>query len=141
MKIKVQGQPEFLLAISLEDIAILAKVSAKHYDAVCREASADDGRGYDPLNRNFITAWRNHLEFDKKYYQPGDTEPMVTATWRNLDCSLKILESINLSVLRDPLERLVAERIRYDFMTALETVRPLYGKWCTEFDTAEMKND
>lgn len=137
MKFIVQGVPEFRMAITLEDVEILRKVSARHYDAVCREASADDGRGYDPRNRNFLTSWRNQLEFDQKYHEPGDADPTVTATWSNLDCSMKILEQWNWPGVLNDVEKLVAGRIRYDFSQALRAARPMYDQWNIRFDTAE----
>jgi hypothetical protein len=131
MKFIVQGQPEFRMALTLEDVAILMKTSAKHYDSVCREASAT--REFSKDNSNFITSWQNILNSYKQFPLDEGEIGMVTATWRQIDTCLKILEQTH--ILTD-IEQVVAGRIRYDFIRALSTVRPLYDQWRTEFDTA-----
>lgn len=132
MKITIQGKPEFRLPLTQDEVSIIRRVSEKHYDAVCRDASKE---GYDPLGRNFLTSWRNVLN-SYEMYPPDEDDFVVTvsATWCQIDTTLKILERCNLFVLDGP-EQLVAHRISRDLLSALCEANKLYDEWRKEIDT------
>lgn len=132
MKIRIQGQPEFLLPFTMEEVELMRTVSAQHYDAVCRYAS---GETYRPDNANFLTSWRNSLQSQIDYPSDDpDYVPCVSATWRQLDTACKILESFNLFMLDDSTKE-EAKRLRADIWTALHAANGLYGKWSAEIET------
>jgi len=139
MKIRIQGQPEFLLPLTIAEVELIRKVSAKHYDSVCRNASI--GEGYFPDNRNFLTSWRNTLDNYEKY-PPTDEDiaagfvTMVSATWRQLDTCCKILEQSNLFMLT-PIDALAAKHLREDFHKGLREANYLYAGWAATLDTSE----
>lgn len=136
MKIRIQGQPEFLLPLTLDEVELVCKVSEKHYDSVCRRAS---GVTYRENNENFLTSWRNTLDNYAKHppteedYASGFVVS-ISATWRQLDTTLKILEPCNLFMLED-VEKMVAGRLSRDLREALREATSLYGKWCATVDT------
>lgn len=87
MRIDVQAIPKFNLVIDKETVADLIACSAKHYDATCRNASAD----YDPRERyrgddiaGFLRVWERILA-------NGFTDG-VSANWSQLDLLLKCCE-------------------------------------------------
>ena len=137
MKVTIQGQPEFLLPLTLAEVEMIRKVSAKHYDAVCRDASIPEG--YFPDNRNFLTSWRNTLENYVKY-PPTDEDiadgfvVRVSATWRQIDTTLKILEPCNTFMLT-PIDALAARHLSDDLREVLRAASQLYGKWSAEIET------
>lgn len=134
MKIRIQGQPEFLLPLTVAEVELMRKVSAKHYDHVCREASAE---GYQDNRQNFLTTWLNVLNNYIKYPSDDpDFVPCVSATWRQIDTTLKILEPCNLYMLT-PIDTLAAKHLSYDLTAALRAANELYGTWSAEIDTAK----
>ena len=133
MKIRIQGQPEFLLPLTLAEVELMRKVSEKHYDAVCRNASAEE----DQFDHNFLTVWRNHLQFNISY--PSDDPdyiPHVSATWRQIDTCCKILEPCNLFMLT-PIDTLAAKHLSIGFGKALREANYLYAGWAATVDTDE----
>jgi len=136
MKVRIQGQPEFLLPLTIADVEMIRKVSAQHYDAVCREAS---GEAYQSDNRNFLTSWRNILQSYEKY-PPTEEDiaagfvPTVSATWRQIDTVLKILEPCNTFMLT-PIDTLAARHLSDDLLQVLRAAGDLYGKWSATIET------
>lgn len=136
MKIRIQGRPEFLLPLTLDEVNLAIRVSAKHYDHVCRDASLD---GYYNDGRNFLTSWQRTLENYAKHppteedYASGFVVS-ISATWRQLDTTLKILEPCNLFMLED-VEKMVAGRLSRDLREALREANYLCAGWAATVDT------
>jgi hypothetical protein len=139
MKIRIQGQPEFLLPLTVLQVELIRKVSEKHYDHVCRDASIE---GYIDDNRNFLTSWRNILSNYVKY--PPTEEDIasgfvvsVSATFRQLDTCCKILESFNLFALGNPLDRIEAGQLYNDLRAAMREANYLSAGWAATLDTSK----
>lgn len=138
MKIRIQGQPEFLLPLTVAEVELIRKVSAKHYDHVCRDASLD---GYHNDNRNFLTSWRNILDGYVKY-PPTEEDiaagfvPSVSATFRQIDTTCKILESCNLFGLTN-IDALAAKHLYNDLRDAMREANYLSAGWAATLDTSK----
>lgn len=74
MKIQIKAEPKFWLGVKLDTILALKRCAELQYDAACRAAAMKGG---------FIYGWENIIVNDLE---------MVSATWRELDMSLKICE-------------------------------------------------
>lgn len=81
MKITLNASAKFVIKISDDEIDVLLICSDHHYDGVCNAA----GR---PGSEGFITKWKKM----KKTYEDLGIEIDLAATFRDLDCSCKILE-------------------------------------------------
>lgn len=136
MKIRIQGRPEFHLPLTLDEVELAIRVSEKHYDSVCREASE---AGYYNGGRNFLASWQRTLG---NYVKHPPTEEDyasgfvvgVHATWSQLDTTLKILEPCNLFMLED-VEKMVAARLSRDLREALREANYLCAGWAANVDT------
>lgn len=131
MKVRLQGQFEFNIELTQDEVRIIHTVSQKHYDATCRAASAE--RQDNHHQENFLTSWRNILKYYADY-PDEERKPTISATWRQLDTCCKILEAGNLYMLNEA-DRAEANRIQYDFIKMFKFARPYYDQWKVEFDT------
>ena len=82
MRCTLHAIPSFLLTITREELAVLLDCAGTHYDSVCKSSSLQGG---------FLYGWKNQFFF----LSDGEATPNevnVTATWREMDTCLKILE-------------------------------------------------
>lgn len=130
MKIALAGELRFTVPFSQEELDLLVELSAVHYDATCRHASAITA--FEP-GSNFLRIWHN---ISKSYTDgpfAGDEFEYsgAKATWRQIDTCLKILEYPAF----DRPKNLLALRLSNDLRRALQLATPFVGIWQTEINT------
>ena len=114
MKIEIRGKPIFLFSLTGEQLGLLIALSKAHYDSTCRAASERGG---------FIYGWSAELELD----------PIAkfSATWRQLDLCLKILEGA--SYLPEQ-QRAVGSALACSFMGAMTRATAATTAWNMEIE-------
>ena len=81
MKFTIHASPQFDLDITSDQLTMLAELAALHYDAACKSAAEVGG---------FIYGWI----IERRWVGRSDpTDMSMTATWRQLDLCLKIMEN------------------------------------------------
>lgn len=73
MKFDIIGRPEFWFTLNVKQVTAIIACSQLHYDGVCKDASRPGG---------FVFGWLNCARARTK----------VSATWREIDTALKIME-------------------------------------------------
>lgn len=117
MQIVITAVPRFSVALSPEDVELLSRLSASHYDARCRAASVPGVHG-------FIHGWRVGQTWAS---EEGDEQvPAAEATWHELDTSLKIMENTR-GLPSDDQAR--ARELTRNLSGALEFARALLPVW------------
>jgi hypothetical protein len=110
MKIAVTFQPVFHLPLSLADAQLLRELARNHYDWTCKRAAMAEPGG-------FINGWCNMLEHTTE--EPG--EPLtVSATWRDMDLTLKVLEMRRAMLPSRPSDLARADALNRDLHAALD---------------------
>lgn len=136
MEISIRVKFEFRIPLTLADVACLKELSRHHYDAKCKDASAEPYRS----DRNFLTGWENSLTFDKEFAEKvasgeikwDDDEvrvPTVGATCDNLDTSLKIMEMSGYLTREKPEYAESVKKMRKHFMGVLTMASEKYNEW------------
>lgn len=108
MKIEMTASPVFRFALNDKQLEVLIKCSSHHYDMVCKDASKVGG---------FIYGWKNSMDFHKDL---GDGYLPCKASWRDLDCCMKILEGVHVC---DEAEKITASEIRFAFIACFRAAR------------------
>jgi len=116
MKITIQGVARFAWSPTAEHLAVLYKLSGRHYDAACKHASQVGG---------FLQGWSNQVDF----HEEGDDPVQCWGEFRAFDTCLKIME--NPRPLTDAEMELVHD-MRRSFNAALSRGNYLYDLWQDE---------
>lgn len=112
MNITIVGSPIFHVGVDIATVELLIQCSEAHYDSVCREAACPAG---------FLFGWRNLLSWEIKYPDPtAVTGPRPTATFRELDRTLKICEVANYLFSQAPEKRQAIHEYQMAIRAALE---------------------
>ena len=120
MKIELHGIPEFYWSPSDAHLAVLAKLSALHYDGTCKAAAGvADNQG---RRNGFITIWKLSLE----YAEPGESRA-VRATNQDLQICLKLMELPRMILNQH--ERVLVREMQDAFWAALRLSNEKYAEW------------
>lgn len=87
MKALIVAVPKFYLTLNDSIIILLMRMSKRHYDSTCKRAS-------DMWQGGFIYGWTNCIELNYR----------CSATYRQLDLTLKICELASLSCSKKELQ-------------------------------------
>lgn len=106
MKIEIHAVARFWIALTPDHVAILKRAAEWHYDGTCNKAAQVGG---------FIFGWMNvTTQF------PGQTEmPKCSASFRELDLCLKILEIAGSIMFPDQIDIERVFEMRKSFRAAL----------------------
>lgn len=107
MNIEITTRPKFWFKLTLAHVAVLLKLSKRHYDGHCRMASHELSVP-DDLPNGFLIGWWNMAA--------QAPESQISAPWDQLDTALKILECT--IGLKDAELKLVAE-LTFSFRRAM----------------------
>lgn len=124
MKVTILGIPEFEFSLTPEQIEVLMKLSARHYDGLCRFASQT---GSDGSENGFLVNWKNNIEAHREF--AADEPAVLRASFSRLDLTLKIMES---SLGLTPDEKRLVMGMRHGFHHALNLANEKYGEWKIE---------
>ena len=116
MKFELRGRPQVSFGLTKDEIDVLLKLSARHYDSKCRSVG-------QPGTGGFLWGWKCHLEFDPK--------STVDANFSDLDLCSKLLEEFNVAPLADN-EQKTARTLGDCFSQALRAVPSLTEDWSAE---------
>ena len=125
MKITITGSPVFHLGIDLATVEALISLSIKHYDATCRAAGQVGG---------FLYGWRNRLRFaeEEKAAEPDAQVAVPSATWRELDITLKIIEWMEAPMATTAADRALLYKYREAIVGALRAFKENKPDWRIE---------
>jgi hypothetical protein len=127
MHIEIYGIPRFALPLSTDDVALLMKLSARHYDGTCRQASQD---GAFPGQFGLLCRWKRMLD---SYVAENEPPQPVTGEFRELDLCLKIMEDPG-PFAPEEAERL--STLRLAFGGALRLANEVRPSWKAQYDSA-----
>lgn len=82
MKYTITGTPKFWFRLNMFQVKQLIKCSKLHYDGVCRAASEKASYVWAG-NNGFLTIWLMHAKQRSE----------LSASWHDIDISLKIMEN------------------------------------------------
>jgi len=122
MNIEIYGRADFWFVLTDDQMEVLLRLSAVHYDGVCRRATHPGG---------FIYGW--HME--RSVHDGGDKNAKLKATFREIDTCLKILE-----VLMHPpaglteSQQIEGHKLVRSFRGALSHAEEIAPTWSTEID-------
>ena len=117
MEIDIRTQADFHFTLSDAEFEILVRLSASHYDHVCKSASKDGG---------FLNRWQRSHEVWKECENPDGVKEL-TATFRDLDTCLKIMEMPTLITNAEQLRLL--RNMRKHFLAVLSRANQGYHEW------------
>lgn len=106
MNIGIRVKFDFQIPFTTTDIEVLMELSANHYDGKCQAASKIGG---------FIYGWNNATRFGI----PLDGERTLTATFHELDLSMKIMENSDLLTKGKPEWAASVSKMRKAFIGAV----------------------
>lgn len=114
MKIEIHAVAKFWIDLSPDHVAVLEKAAKWHYDGVCRMSAMHGG---------FIYGWKN---ITTPY--PGQEEvPKCSASFRDLDLCLKILEIAGSIMFPDQIDQERVFEMRRYFHSALRMANENMG--------------
>lgn len=88
-EITVYGTPTFQMGLSSETIRGLCRLAQNHYDGTCQDAARPGG---------FLYNWRTHALWEDRNNISPYSNHVVTATFRELDLTMKVLEMLELDL-------------------------------------------
>jgi hypothetical protein len=118
MKFEIKGRPHFSFQLPAEKVEVLRYCAERHYDAVCRSSGEPGG---------FLWGWLNAANFGMS----------ATATWRDIDTALKIMEYTPPGT--HPNRMAIIMELRNAFHRLLDYTNATTRHWKAEFDTAEAR--
>lgn len=125
MEIEISAQPLFRVPLTLADVAVLLELSALHYDETCRLAGV-------PGEQGFIYGWNSWLTL---LATTPDEPPVVTATWRQLDLCLKLMEFLPYRFTAE--RTATVRRLSTAFNGAMSLAQAEMSKWAAVYVAME----
>lgn len=116
MKFEVTAKPVFHFTPTEQQIACLISLARLYYDGRCKAAAQQGG---------FIYGWRNAIVEFKM--------PEVSASWHDLDTTMKIIEMVNY--MPDPRHRECLKEFGRAINGAMNAIPGAVEQWKIVIDT------
>ena len=115
MKAILTAKPVFNFTLTRAHVDLLTRLSAVHYDSVCKAAGCVGG---------FLYGWNNQQQ---QALEQQEAAPELSATWRQLDTCMKILEGGQYEMYRAdwPVMHELEHFFRRLFREATDKIHPL----------------
>lgn len=115
MKIEIHAVAKFWMDLTPEHVGVLMKAAQWHYDGVCNQAAQVGG---------FIYGWNNAVT----PYPGMEVTPKCSASFRDLDICLKILEIAGTIMFPDEIDQDRVTDLRKSFRAALQMANEKMGE-------------
>jgi hypothetical protein len=132
MKFDIFGEVRFRFTPTEEQVDLLIELASHHYDQTCR-STAKEIDGHEDSSIGLLPRWKRII---KSYGGEFPTDyQIITATWRQLDLLLKIMEQ--RSYLHDKGQINKIDELCMDFILAMNAYKEKHGQWEFSVDTSD----